>query len=192
MSRGTTSRGRGMTLLEVMIVVAIGGILAALAGPNLIGLVRRTRARGQAATLVATINTARAQAITRGFSQVVCLDNTVTPAAIMSYQKQNAIAPTAIDATTAQLVLPGDRVYDRQWLDGSVSLTLPWATTLVQLVFDTDGKVHEFYGGATCAALPATTVTPPMVNQTFRASSSDLAVFEEFIVSADGPAKHKP
>jgi len=193
MSRGAMSRGRGMTLLEVMIVVAIGGILAALAGPNLIGLVRHTRARGQAATLVATINTARAQAITRGFPQVVCLDNSVTPAAITSYQKKNTIAPTAIDATTAQLVLPGDRVYDRQWLDGSTTLTLAWPLPVntVQLVYDSDGKVHEFTGQGSCTAALAE-VPLPVVAQTFRVSSSDPTLFEDFIVSADGPAKHKP
>lgn len=195
MSRGAMSRRRGMSLLEVMIVVAIGGILAALAGPNLIGLVRHTRARGQAATLVATINTARAQAITRGFPQVVCLDSTVTPAAIVSYQKQNPIAPAAIDATTAQLVVgvPGDRVYDRQWIDGSTTLNLPWgpAVNTVQLVYDTDGKVHEFTGSGSCTAL-LTEVTLPVVAQTFRVLSSDPTFFEDFIVGADGPAKHKP
>ena len=64
---------RGMSLVEVMVVVAIVGALSALAVPNLIRLVRSSRVAGDARELQGMLNAARAQAITRGLPVVVCL-----------------------------------------------------------------------------------------------------------------------
>lgn len=64
---------RGMTLVETLVVVAIIGVLSALAAPELIRLVRTSRVAGDARELQGLLSSLRAQAITRGVPTVACL-----------------------------------------------------------------------------------------------------------------------
>lgn len=59
-------RMRGFTLLEVMVVVAIMGVLAALAAPSFNPLIENWRVRQAAEQLQSTLHYARSEAIKRG------------------------------------------------------------------------------------------------------------------------------
>ena len=55
--------------MELMVVVAIGGILAALASASLTGLRRQARASGQARAIVYKLQAARTLAVSQGWPQ---------------------------------------------------------------------------------------------------------------------------
>lgn len=57
----------GMTLIEVLLVVAILGIVAGFGLPNLVGALQRNRARGTADILTTAMRDARARAIATGW-----------------------------------------------------------------------------------------------------------------------------
>jgi type IV fimbrial biogenesis protein FimT len=66
MMRGQRSHARGFTLVELMVTVAVAGVLAALGAPAMQGMIERYRLRASANELFAAIELTRAQAIGRG------------------------------------------------------------------------------------------------------------------------------
>jgi prepilin-type N-terminal cleavage/methylation domain-containing protein len=68
MSR-SSHRPAGFTLIELMVVVAIVGIMALLAASSLTGLQRQARASGQARLIVNRLQTLRTSAVAQGWPQ---------------------------------------------------------------------------------------------------------------------------
>ena len=68
------NRQRGFTLLEILVVLAIGVLLVALVPPLLSGLSGATELRGAARQLAAGLRNARNDAITRQREAVLTLD----------------------------------------------------------------------------------------------------------------------
>lgn len=66
----------GVTMIELMIVVAIAGILAAIAAPSLSSLINSTRLNSTMTQLTSDLNRARGEAIKRNQRVLVCVRNT--------------------------------------------------------------------------------------------------------------------
>ena len=62
----------GFTLVELMVIMAVIGILAIIAVPSMTALINNSRAAGQAEELVASLQLARAEAIRRNARVTIC------------------------------------------------------------------------------------------------------------------------
>lgn len=63
---------RGYTLIEAMVVVALLGLLLAVATPSFVSLMQRNRAAGEINTLIGDLQFARSEAIKRGLPVSLC------------------------------------------------------------------------------------------------------------------------
>ncbi|WP_454253776.1 GspH/FimT family pseudopilin [Pseudomonas sp. Marseille-Q7302] len=66
---------QGFTLIEMLVVVALLGIFLAIAAPNFAGLIRSNKVQAAADEMVAVLQYARGEAITRGVTVTLTADS---------------------------------------------------------------------------------------------------------------------
>jgi type IV fimbrial biogenesis protein FimT len=85
---------RGFTLVELMVVIAIVAILAAMAAPSYRDMIDRSRVRGAADDVLSVLSNARAGAVKSGLDTAV----TATPGANWCVGATSATAPSGGNA----------------------------------------------------------------------------------------------
>jgi len=96
----------GFTLLEVIVVVVIVGILAAILAPGWLAMVNRQRAGAARDDLVEALRTAQNDAKSRGVTRTVTFDTTVDPPTITyNGQTRNIGGEAEIKAGQIELLM---------------------------------------------------------------------------------------
>lgn len=73
-------KNHGFTLIELMVTLAVFGLLAAFAAPSVTGLMRSNRLSTQTNEFISALNIARSEAVKRGTVVTLCIsDGNATP-----------------------------------------------------------------------------------------------------------------
>ena len=83
----------GFTLLELIVVLAILGLVAAIGTPNVVSWLARLRSRAAADEVASVLQSARLQAIARNTRLQVCLYRNATPHDFLALRSLDALQP---------------------------------------------------------------------------------------------------
>ncbi len=144
---------RGMSLIELMVSVAILSILLAIAVPDMISLFRDARLSSQTDLLVASLNTARLEAIKQKQDVSLCPANNANTATVCS--------TTLSDWSKGWIILQGTTILQRIIVQKDVVVT----TTSSSIVFNSTL-------GSTTAAASFTLCSPARKQQNINVSLS--------------------
>ncbi len=118
-------RAAGFTLIEVMIVVAILAIFAGIAAPNFRELITQNRMTSQANDLLAALQFARSEAITRGRRVSICPSNSGTACTNSAWQGGWIVFAEGLTGTIGTYESAGDTLLRvQQALQGTSTLTV--------------------------------------------------------------------
>ena len=99
MRRFNVHKNQGFTLLEILIALAITGILAALTGPNLLAWLNSNRVQEATDAIQSALRDAQKQAIRRGRSCTINFTNGTSNNNRMVYRQITASQPGCLVAT---------------------------------------------------------------------------------------------
>ena len=83
----------GFTLLELIVVLAILGLVTAIGTPNVVSWLARLRSRAAADEVVSVLQSARLQAIARNTRLQACLYRDATPHDFLALRSLDALQP---------------------------------------------------------------------------------------------------
>lgn len=120
-------RNRGVTLIELIIVLTIAGILAALAAPGMQSFVSSNRLSAQVNDLLADINLARSEAIKRSTNAGVCVTDSAGANCVVAGNWVNGWLIYYVCPATDTTCVAGNNVILRvhEALSGKNTLTAP-------------------------------------------------------------------
>lgn len=178
-------RRRGVSLLEVVVVVAIIGIISAIAAPNLLRLIQRNRVVNVGREFGSIFVNARTQAVTRGFPSTICLSGpafATRPNQVRMVRKAVALAPGAVVTPDVAGIAAADFPLENWFPTEQVVFNFAppmgvAATASVQVAFDMNG-VPSVFTAADCE--PAT----PRVPVAFAGVPASL----DFLLTVSGDA----
>ena len=95
MTRGKPGRTgeMGFSLLELIVALAILGLVAAIGTPNVVSWLARLRSRATADEVVSVLQSARLQAIARNTRLQVCLYRNATPHDFLTLRSLDTLRP---------------------------------------------------------------------------------------------------
>ena len=188
---------RGFTIIELMVVVAIGGILSLMAASSVQNIIKSKRVSGEAGSLAMELNDLRVIAVSRGVPAGVCLrlptyvnNPRVTnndPGGRTQFVK--AAVATTITATEAALATT-DQTTDYRELPSYGPTSLDYevgvaARPTVTILFSAEG-LPTAWEGSSCDATTKTALALPL---TIGVAQSDNAITPSRLrLAADGSA----
>lgn len=146
------SAERGFTLLELMVVVVVMALLLAIAVPSFEATINNNRLAGASNELMASIQTARMEAVRRNARAAVCLSaNANAPAPTCSTANVNGWI-TFLDVNKNGTFNAGDTLLRASTVAGRV-VVLSSTNVAGKIVFRSDGFARTAAGGLLAGAV---------------------------------------
>lgn len=139
MAKPRTAAARGLTIIELMIVVAVLGVLIALVAPSLRGMLSAQRVRGVNAELVTDLQHARSEAARRNRDVRVAFQNSSGLSCYVAYTEP----PSATSGSCDCSLTPGSNVCASPRVEIK-TVQLPQADGVALAVISSDGPVLNF------------------------------------------------